>query len=301
MEQQSVPTLGAAPPEVVDRLLGTLPSLSPQLRKAARFVLDNPREVGISSIGELADAAGVKPNTLVRMARAVGFEGYEGFREPFRELIRAGHQDFPDRARWLQAVAREGQHGELLHKMAVGAMSNVESLFAGVTAEAVKQAADQIVEARATYVLGVGVTHGVVRNFAYLADMALETVVAIPREGSVAMDDLARAGDGDVLVAVTFAPYRAEVVEAVRAARAQGLKVVAVTDGLSSPIALEAEHVFCVPTESPQFFTSIVALSALFETLMAFVIADASDQVVESIERFHRRRSALGVYWDEDS
>ncbi len=299
MEQPIVPGSEPAPRELLGRLLGTLPSLSPQLRKAARYVLDNPREVGISSISELADAAGVKPNTLVRMARAVGFDGYEGFREPFREVIRTGRQDFPDRARWLQAIARGGRHGELLSEMASGALASVEALFAGITAEGVRAAADRVVEARTTYVLGVGIAHSVTRNFAYLAGMALETVVAIPRQGSLPVDDLGRAGAGDVLIAVTFQPYRTEVVEAVRSAREQGVAIVAITDSVASPIAIGAEHVFCVPTETAQFFTSTVALSALFETLMAFVIADAPDEVVASIERFHRRRHALGVYWDE--
>lgn len=300
MEQPFVPNAVAVPPQVRGRLLDALPTLSPQLRKAARFALDHPREVGLSSISELAAAAGVKPNTLVRMARAVGFEGYEGFREPFRELLRAGAGDFPDRARWLQAVAQQGRHGELLTEMAGGTLGNVEALYAGLTAAQVKAAADRIVQARTTYVLGVGIAHAITRNFAYLAGMALATVVAIPRTGSVAVDDLARAGPGDVLLAATFEPYRAEVVQAVRVAREQGVTVVAITDSLASPVALGAAQVFRVPTETAQFFTSTVALSALFETLMAFVIADAPDDVVASIERFHQRRHALGVYWSEE-
>ena len=124
-------------------------------------------------------------------------------------------------------------------------------------------------------------------------------VVAIPREGSLPLDDLGRAGARDVLLAVTFQPYRSEVVEAVAAARDQGMAVIAVSDSLASPIAYKARHVFCVPTESAQFFTSIVALSALLETLMAFVIADAPKTVIASIEQFHERRHRLGVYWDE--
>lgn len=299
----SVPTTTipkAAPPEVLAQLLERLPSLSPQLRKAARYVLDHPSEVGVSSISRLAEAAGVKPNTLVRMARAVGYDGYEGFREPFRELIRAGRPDFPDRARWLQSIARGGRHGELLIEMARDTLSNVEALFEGVTAEGVKGAADRIVGARATYVLGVGVAHAVARNFAYLAGMALETVVAIPKDGSPPVDDLVRAGPTDVLLAMTFEPYRTEVVQAVETARDQGVSIIAITDSLGSPIARDVAQVFCVPTVTAQFFTSTVALSALFETLMAFVIADAPDEVVASIERFHRRRHEIGVYWQEE-
>ncbi len=301
MKQQALPTPDFAPPDLVGRLLATLPSLSPQLRKAARYVLANPREVGLSSISELADAAGVTPNTLVRMARAVGYDGYDGFREPFREILRAGRRDFPDRARWLQSIARGGRHGELLTEMASDALANIEALYAGITAEELKAAADRIVEARATYVLGVGIAHALARNFAYLAGMALETVIAIPKDGSLPVDDLVRAGPGDVLLAVTFEPYRTEVVQAVQTARRQGLVIVAVTDSLASPIALDAEHVFCVPTDTAQFFTSTVALSALFETLMAFAVADAPPDVVASIERFHRHRQEIGVYWDEPS
>ncbi len=301
MKQQALPTPDFAPPDLVGRLLATLPSLSPQLRKAARYVLANPREVGLSSISELADAAGVTPNTLVRMARAVGYDGYDGFREPFREILRAGRRDFPDRARWLQSIARGGRHGELLTEMASDALANIEALYAGITAEELKAAADRIVEARATYVLGVGIAHALARNFAYLAGMALETVIAIPKDGSLPVDDLVRAGPGDVLLAVTFEPYRTEVVQAVQTARRQGLVIVAVTDSLASPIALDAEHVFCVPTDTAQFFTSTVALSALFEALMAFAVADAPPDVVASIERFHRHRQEIGVYWDEPS
>ena len=56
-----------------------------------------------------------------------------------------------------------------------------------------------------------------------------------------------------------------------------------------------------IPTQTPQFFTSTVAVSAFLETLIAFVIADADDAAVANIERFHDRRHALGVYWkDED-
>ena len=44
-----------------------------------------------------------------------------------------------------------------------------------------------------------------------------------------------------------------------------------------------------------------VAVSALLETLMAFVIADADPKVIANIDKFHARRRELGVYWTDDS
>ena len=296
----SSPVADAPPLPGLDRLLERLPSLSPQLRKAAQYVLDHPNHVGVGSIREVADAAAVKPNTLVRMARAAGFDGYEDFRQPIRERLLSPRGNFPDRARWLQSIARGGRHGRLFSDMAAAGIDNLEALYAGTTADAIKAAADRIVAAATTHVLGVGIFYGLAHNFAYLGRMALGTVEAIPREGSLPIDDLARAGSADALLAMTFRPYRSEVVEAVRAARDQGVAVIAVTDSRSSPVALGAAHSFIVSTDTPQFFSSIVAAAALLETIMAFVIADADDRVVANIESLHRRRHDLGVYWRED-
>ena len=297
MNDTNVPSGQAAP--VLDRLVGRLPELSPQLRKAAQYVIDHPSHVGVSSIREIADAAAVKPNTLVRMARAVGFDGFEDFRQPFRETLRAGGQRFPDRARWLQSIAKGGRHGGLYRDMAASALDNVERLFAGISAKELKAAADRIVAARKTFVVGVGVSYALAHNFAYLARMALDTVVAVPQEGSLPVDDVARAGRRDLVLAMTFEPYRSEVVDAVRVAGEQGARIIAITDSRASPIALKAAHVFVVPTETPQFFTSTIAAAALLETMMAFVVADADRKVIASIDRFHQRRQDLGVYWRE--
>ena len=99
------------PDAVLDRLASTLDALSPQARKAATYVLENPADVGVSTVREIASAAQVTPNTVVRMARAAGFDGYDDFRAPFRAAIRAGTASFPDRARRLQDIAGKGDLG----------------------------------------------------------------------------------------------------------------------------------------------------------------------------------------------
>ena len=296
MNATNVPETGdIASDQVLDALAQTLGDLTPELQKAAAYVLENPNDVGVSSIREIADAAEVKPNSFVRMARAVGFEGYDDFRAPFREEIRRG-ATFPDRARWLQSLAKGGKLGGLHAAMAESAMANIEQCFADNDAERLKAAADAIVAARHVYVLGDGMNHALARNFSYLAGMAMDRIEAIPREGRLSIDHLVRAGKGDVLLAMTFKPYRRDVVEAVKIARRQGVTIIGISDSLASPIVVGSDHSFVVQTDTPQFFPSIVAAAALLETLMAFVIADAEPEVIASIERFHERRRALGIY-----
>jgi DNA-binding MurR/RpiR family transcriptional regulator len=281
---------------VLKRLATELSDLTPEARKAATYVLENPREVGVSTVREIAEAANVKPNTVVRMARQVGFEGYDDFREPFRDAIRRGAADFPDRARWLQDVRKSGDLGRLYADMVQGALRNIEETFAGITSDQLQAAAEAIWASRNVYTLGVGVNSSNARNFTYLASTGMVQFHAIPRSGSTAIDDLAWADEQDVMIAITSRPYRSEVVEAVRIARDQGITVIGISDSPASPIIRGSQHGFVVCVDTPQFFPSSVSIIALLETLLSFVISVASDEVVARVETFHKRRHQLGIY-----
>jgi DNA-binding MurR/RpiR family transcriptional regulator len=262
-------------------------------------VLENPRDVGVSTVREIAEAANVKPNTVVRMARQVGFEGYEDFRAPFRDAIRRGAADFPDRARWLQDIRKSGDLGGLYADMVRDMLSTVEETFAAISTAELKAAAEAIWASRSVFTLGVGVNNASARNFTYLASTGMVQFHAIPRPGSTPVDDLAWADKRDVLIAITCKPYRTEVVEAVKIAREQGMTIVALSDSPASPIIRMADHGFVVSVETPQVFPSSVSIIALLETLLSFVVAVASDEIVERVETFHKRRHQLGMY-DED-
>ncbi|SLN37734.1 putative HTH-type transcriptional regulator YbbH [Roseovarius litorisediminis] len=284
---------------VLDRLTDEWDALTPEAQKAARYVLENPADVGVSTVREIALAARVKPNTFVRMARQVGFEGYDDFREPFRAAIRKGTISFPDRARWLQDIRKSDDLGGLYADMIGATIRNIEETFAAISAEDLKAAAEAIWASRSVYTLGVGVNNANARNFTYLASTGMTQFHAIPRPGSVATDDLAWADGRDVLIAMTCRPYRAEVIEAVRIAREQGMTVVGISDSPASPIILSAHHRFVVAADTPQFFPSSVSTIALLETLLSFVIAVSSEEIVERVEKFHQRRHQLGIYQDD--
>ncbi len=290
-----------APPNdltpILQSLTGALEEMSPQIRQAAVYVLNHPGEVAVESMRGIAEAAEVKPNTLVRMARAVGFDGYEDFRTPFRQQAADGTPSFPDRARFLRSINEGGRHGALLVEMAAAALGNVESLFAEVQTSDLKAAADLMDEARCTNVLGVGTAKPLADNFAYVAGMALSNVTAIPTIG-LAIDDVARMGADDVLLAMTFSPCRVEIVEAVRLAVERGVPVISISDTWAAPIMAMSTKAFVVQNDSPLPFSSSIAAVALLEVLLAFMMADSPADVVGAIDSFHANRRTAGIYTD---
>lgn len=295
MNDLNVPKLEDAA-SALSALQDQLPALSPELKKAAAFVLEEPNSIGVNSARQVARAAGVKPNTMVRLARSLGFDGYDSFRNLFQEQILNAEMGFQDRARWLQSLSRKGDLGRLYADLASVAITNVETTLATTDSSAMQQAAKAILAADKRFMLGVGINHALAESFCYLADMASVAITPVPRFGSLAIDDIAHAGKGDVLIAVTFKPYRREVTTAVSQARKQGMTVIGISDSPASPIVTGADHSFVVETDTPQFYTSTIATMALLETLMAFVVAGSKDHTVQRIRDFHERRHQLGIY-----
>jgi len=285
--------------EVLASVVAGFEQLTPQVRKAAAYVLENPNDVSVCSIREIADAANVKPNTLVRLAQSIGFDGYDDFRMPFREEVRRGAVNFPDRVRWLQSIGRSGKLGGVYRDMVSTAIGNLEETFAGIDEVTLTSAARAIWRSRQIFTLGVGVNNSNAQNFTYLASTGMVQFFAIPRPGSTPIDDLAWADQRDVLIAMTCKPYRVEVVNAVQSARDQGVQIIAISDSPASPIIVGADHAFVVAVDTPQFFPSSVSMIALLETLLSFVIAVATPNVVERVKLFHDRRHQLGIYVED--
>ncbi len=283
--------------EVLATLTEGFSDFSPQLQRAARYIIDHPREIGVQSMRALAGKAEVHPNTLVRLAQQIGFQGYDELRERFRDFVVANVLGgFGNRAEWLQELGAKGGCAAVIAEMAEATTDNMVSMWRRQDATELEAAADQILAARKVYVLGVGAAELLAHQFWYVTRMAFSHISPVPRRGSLPIDDLTWARPGELLVALTFQPYRADTMAAVRLARQNGCKVIGITDSLTSPLAQEADRALIAPTHTPQFFQSHAAVTALLEGLVAILVARAGDDVRQKIDSFHEKRREAGAY-----
>ena len=282
------------------KLQETLENLPAELRKAGTWVLEHQVEAATMSLRGIARAAGVHPNSVTRLTRELGYDSFQAFREPLRQGF-AATTNFPDQAAWLQSLHGKSARDRLFADMAADSLKNIETLFQGMNIVDLEAAAQLITQAASTYVLGVGMAHSLADNFAYMVGMAFDNVVAVPAAGALPVDALARARKGDVLLAMTFKPYRTEVVEAVEVAREQGVEIIALSDSPAAPILQGRGIWFHCPDPNPSVLHVNHCARRVLETLMAFVISNSTQDAVESIKQFHERRHALGIYWENAS
>ncbi|MCZ6487476.1 MAG: MurR/RpiR family transcriptional regulator [Gammaproteobacteria bacterium] len=283
---------------VVERLLAVYDDLPGQLQISARYLIDHPHEVGLQSMRTLATNADVHPNSFVRLARHIGFDGYDAMRERFRDFVRGGVGSSPDRVRWLQDMAKKGGSAEILGSMASACLENTERMFEQQSIQDLDKAVDWMAASKRVFVLGLGLAYPLAYNFWYVARMGFDHFILTPRHGSQPSDDIIRIDEDDCLLAMTFQPYRRETLAAVRLAKARGAKTIGVTDSNASALCRESDLGLVSPTHTPQFFHSNSAVTALLESLCALLVVRGGERATAAIEAFNTARWEAQIYED---
>src|SRR6185436_19298111 len=98
------PSMSPASPEVFKRIRNGFDALTPELQRAAQWVVDHPGETGFLSMRQQAKSAGVSAPTMVRLARALGFSDYASLRRPFQDAMAGRSLEFRNRASALQSA-----------------------------------------------------------------------------------------------------------------------------------------------------------------------------------------------------
>ena len=70
--------------ELRDNIAAQHEQLTGRLRDAARFLIDNPHEVALSTVAELGKRSNIAPSAYIRLAQALGFSGFKDLQRLFR-------------------------------------------------------------------------------------------------------------------------------------------------------------------------------------------------------------------------
>lgn len=268
------------------------PSLSPELQRAARWVRDHPAELGLQSMRQSAQAAGVSPATMTRLAHALGMGGFDAMRRPgmsaFARSVSGGEE-----ASELRSASRPRS------ALASAQAANLSAVANRNPAGALQAAADAILQARSVLFLGLRASFGIAYHLRYTCDWLRPDTELATDPGGAWADRLAMLTPQDLLVAVSQAPYTRQTVAAVQQARTAGTPVLALTDSPLSPLARESSHVLLFDAASPAFFHSMVGAQALAEALMAAVSEQGGEAVVQRLSIRQQQLQAARTYWEK--
>lgn len=295
MPSAAAPPIAA--PDVFKRIRRDFDALTPELRRAARWIADHPSETGLLSMRQQARDAGVSAPTMLRLARALGFADYAALRRPFQEAMAGRSLQFGRRASVLQAAPEARRIGRLAQEMASSQIEDVKSVLALNPATLVDEVVGVIATARRVGFLGVRSSFGIAFQFRYAYNLIARNGVLFDGLGGTVHDQVDTLDRGDVLIAISQSPYSTPTVEAVDAAVRRGVSVIALTDSMMSPLARRATHALRYRADSVSFFPSMIAPLALVELLLARLAARGGKAVLERLTEVEQRLANQRAYW----
>lgn len=287
--------------EIRIRLVDGYDAMPEQLRLAARYILDRPREVALLSMREQSRQAGVQPATMTRLAQRIGLEGYDSMRRIHADSLRDADSGFFHKAG--AQVARQKQSGDrsLAAEMLGRTAAQVTMLAEPEGLDRLEHAARLLAGAGQVFCLGLRSSFAVAWQFHYILTMVGKRAVLLDTPGGTALDRLGGVKQGDVVLAVSVAPYTKDAVHAAQFAHQQGATLVTITDSKVSPLARIAREVIFVPTESASFLHSMASAFACAEILGALVAGQDGEGALAALARFDRQAQALGVHLEPET
>lgn len=264
---------------------------TPKVRALSAWLADRPEELAFHSVRTLAVRADTNANTVIRLARALGFSGFEPCRTAAQQAMRGKALTYGARV-----SALSGRTGaDLREDLHRAARQTVEAVFSSPLIEALLECVPIILGARRVHCVGVRSCYGLASYFTYAGALAHSNFTQTPAQPGLIMDHLSDCGPMDAVIVITFAHYSSEVVRAAAVARAQGAQVIAITDTFQSPIAHGARVVLRPPSLGPHVMPSLAGAFLVIETLLALMAAQ-DNQAQERVRRFEERLLRLGAY-----
>jgi len=282
---------------LAELLVERFETMPPQLRVAARFVLDHPKDVALMSMREQAQQAGVSHSTMMRLARWLGLEGYEDMRSLYARALREASA----RGTTRQAIGGAGETGYSVAGVVADSLAaQISSLGEYTSAMQIIAAADVLQRSRRLFGLGSRAAYPVASHFAHLMSLLADddrTVAVVTEMAGQGLDALRRAGRGDMVLAISVAPYERATIEMARQSARQGVSVVAITDSSVAPLARIAQETIIVTSNSQSFFSSMAPAFAAVELLVALMAARSEPDAAERVRQSEEQLAAFGIYW----
>jgi len=285
----------SARPSPLNELCSALPSLSSRLQQVGRFVAANDYDATTRSMRELASVAGADPAAFTRLAKAIGYSGWDELRAALTEARR------PERSSPFSGRAKGRRHGPNAEMSLISDKLDAESAgLARISPAAVAGAAKALHGAKRIWIAGFRSCRSVAELLNYQLRLFRPDAVQLVGGSGPEDLDLGAFRSGDAVVVIGFTPYSTASVVSARAAHASGATLIAIADRVSAPMAEGADHLLQFEAAaSPGFFPSLTGAIAIAQSLAAATFMLGGAGAKRRLEETEARLSDTSQYVTE--
>lgn len=276
------------------KLRGLTQTAPPKLAQFAQWIQDNLHQVAFNSIRGLAQLADVDSNLVTRLVRELGYGGFDAFRAEVQQIVQRTGASYGSRARAL----RDRSEADIYAEVISASRENMNMVTAPDSITELDACIEPLLSARRIYVVGVRSCYSIAHYLSYVGGMAFENFQEVPSVPGAILDQMCNTGPEDIVIAITYEHYSAEVVRACQVAQDCGARVLAVTDSYSSPIAQNAWKVIRLPMAGPQLLPSLNSAFLAVELILAAMTARSAG-AADKVSSYEDRITRFGGYAED--
>jgi len=243
---------------------------SPTNQRIAVFLTQNPNDVPVMSVGQLAEQCGSHASSFVRFAQILGYKGFKELQQVYRTRLATAAPGFDARIDALKSdlktKEKSGTKG-FLAELVVRDITSLEDLLDDIAVEDFDRAVKLLSSAETIYLSGQLRSEPVVVLLRYILTMLGRRTILLDCSGGLATHIASTIGPNDVLLCVAFRFYATEVVNIAEKVANQGVPIIAISDTTLSPLAKSASVLFAIPEHEYTFSRSLAAPMCLAQAL----------------------------------
>lgn len=262
-------------------------------KRIAAFILESYDKAAFMTASKLGVTVNVSESTVVRFAAELGYDGYPSMQKSLQKMIR---NRLTSVQRIEMANDRMGNQ-DVVSTVLDSDMEKIRATLNELDRESFDRAVSAILSAKKIYIIGVRSSSAISRFLAFYFNLIFDNVCEISANtGSEVLEQVLRAGEGDVLIAVSFPRYSSRTVKAMRYTRNRGTSVIAITDSDVSPVAAEADITLTAKSDMASFVDSLVAPLSLVNALIVAVSQKRNAEVADTFRQLEKLWEENDVY-----
>ena len=246
-------------------------ALSRQLKAIGRHVEMQGDRLAFDGIQATAEQCGVQPSAVVRFAKHFGFSGFSEMQAIFREgLTRqlAPNRNYRTRIRdIIESGSGSLSSVEIAREFLAGSQSGMHELEVNLDEAAFEKAVDMLRKTDCIWIAASRRSFPVAVYLDYALQHTDKRVCLMSGLGSMHLGPMRSVRPGDVMLAISFAPYAEETLAAASLAAERGALLIALTDSRMSPLAKDAAATLLVQDNSTFGFRALTSTMGLAQSL----------------------------------
>ncbi len=253
------------------------PDFRGQMKRIAEYAIENPNEMALKTVAQIADDVGVQPSSMVRFAKGLGYEGFSDIQSVFRTRLMNAPAGHVERIRGHRREHRLTEHGltehgdtpdAVLSDFVERGIESLDMLRSQTAPEKIARAVRILANANDIYLLAQRRAFPVAFYLGYALARLEQRSILLDGVGGLLAQQASLATRQDAVVAVSFRPYTPTVVDIVTERSEKGVPIISITDSALSPLVLESTVSFETPELEDSGFRTLLAPMCLAQALV---------------------------------